>query len=307
MLLSASLVLALSLAIPSPAVGDTCSSSSASVSRMGEKDIVDTAVEAGSFKTLAAALSAAGLVDALKAKGPFTVFAPTDAAFAALPKGTLEKLLEPKNKAMLQSILTYHVVPGTVAAADVIKLSGAATLNGQRIDISNTDQGVTINGAKVVKTDIRCANGIIHVIDAVMLPSSKDLVTTAVEAGKFKTLAAALQAAGLVEALQGKGPFTVFAPTDEAFAKLPAGTVENLLRPENKEKLVAILKFHVVQGRVFSEAAAKGASVETLQGGKLTTRSEERSVFVNGARILSTDVNASNGVIHVIDTVLIPE
>jgi uncharacterized surface protein with fasciclin (FAS1) repeats len=307
MLLTASLALALSLSLPGPTPGDTCSGSTAMALRAGEKDIVDTALAAGSFKTLAAALRAADLVDALKGKGPFTVFAPTDAAFAALPKGTLENLLDPKNKATLQAILTYHVVPGSVAAADVVKLHAATTLNGQRIDVTSSDQGVLVDGAKVVQTDIRCANGIIHVIDAVILPSSKDLVATAVEAGKFKTLAAALQAAGLVEALQGKGPFTVFAPTDEAFAKLPAGTVEGLLRPENKERLAAILKFHVVQGRVFSEAAAKGASVETLQGGKLNTRSDERGVLVNGARILSTDIDAANGVIHVIDTVLLPE
>lgn len=307
MLLTASLALALSLSLPGPTPGDTCSASNAMASLAGEKDIVDTAVAAGSFKTLAAALRAADLVDALKGKGPFTVFAPTDAAFAALPKGTLENLLDPKNRATLQAILTYHVVPGSVAAADVVKLHGATSLNGQRIDITSSDQGVTVDRAKIVQTDIRCANGIIHVIDAVILPSTKDLVTTAVEAGKFKTLAAALQAAGLVEALQGKGPFTVFAPTDEAFAKLPAGTVEGLLRPENKERLAAILKFHVVQGRVFSEAAAKGASVETLQGGKLTTRRDESGVLVNGARILSTDIDAANGVIHVIDTVLLPE
>lgn len=290
--------------------GDTCSSSAKATAASvpsGEKDIIDTAVSAGSFKTLAAALEAAGLVESLKGKGPFTVFAPTDAAFAALPKGTLESLLDPKNKATLQAILTYHVVQGAVSSADVVKLKNAVTLNGQRIDILASDAGVKIENAKVTTTDIRCSNGVIHVIDAVILPSSKDIVATAVEAGKFKTLAKALEAAGLVEALQGKGPFTMFAPTDEAFARLPAGTVESLLEPANKEKLAAILKYHVVSGRVYSDAAAKGASVASLNGAKLRTRGDQGQVFVNEARVITADIETANGVVHVIDSVLIPK
>ncbi len=134
-----------------------------------QMDIVDTAVDAGSFKTLAAALKAAGLVDTLKGKGPFTVFAPTDDAFAKLPAGTVESLLKPENKAKLTAILLYHVVPGAVKAADVVKLKSAKTVGGQSLEIDTTD-GVKINGAKVVKADIECANGVIHVIDTVLLP-----------------------------------------------------------------------------------------------------------------------------------------
>jgi uncharacterized surface protein with fasciclin (FAS1) repeats len=194
-----------------------------------QKDVVDTAVSAGSFKTLVAAVKAAGLVETLKGAGPFTVFAPTDEAFAKLPAGTVESLLKPENKAKLQAILTYHVVPGKVMAADVVKLSGAVTVQGQQVDIAVTDGTVTVDKAKVLKTDIACSNGVIHVIDSVILPAESDIVDTAVAAGSFKTLAAALTAAGLVDTLKGEGPFTVFAPTDEAFAKLPAGTVESLL------------------------------------------------------------------------------
>lgn len=305
---SIALILAAVAISVSPA-GETCTTSKPTVSAILPVggDIVETAVAAGSFKTLAAALEAAGLVETLKGKGPFTVFAPTDAAFAALPKGTLESLLDPKNKATLQAILTYHVVPGSITAGDVMKLKSAVTVNGQRVDIRSSDAGVAIDNAKVTSADIRCSNGIIHVIDAVVLPSTKDIVATAVEAGKFKTLAAALGAASLVEALQGKGPFTVFAPSDEAFAKLPAGTVESLLKPENKEKLAAILKHHVVSGRVYSDAAAKGAKVDTLGGGKLVTRSENGTVFVNSARVLSADIDCSNGVVHVIDSVILPQ
>jgi uncharacterized surface protein with fasciclin (FAS1) repeats len=131
------------------------------------KDIVDTAVAAGSFKTLAAALTAAGLIDTLKGAGPFTVFAPTDEAFAKLPAGTLEALL--KDKAKLTAILTYHVVPGKVMAADVVKLKAAKTVQGQSVTIDAT-KGVKIDGANVVKADIVCSNGVIHVIDSVILP-----------------------------------------------------------------------------------------------------------------------------------------
>ena len=131
-------------------------------------DIVDTAVGAGSFKTLVAAVKAAGLAETLKSPGPFTVFAPTDEAFAKLPPGTVEALL--KDKAKLTAILTYHVVPGSVKAADVVKLKEAKTVQGGSVTIQVKDGGVTIDGAKVVKTDIECANGVIHVIDTVILP-----------------------------------------------------------------------------------------------------------------------------------------
>ncbi len=135
-----------------------------------KKDIVDTAVAAGSFKTLATALTAAGLVETLKGKGPFTVFAPTDAAFAKLPAGTVEDLLKPENKAKLASILTYHVVAGNVKAADVVKLTEAKTVNGQSVKISVANGGVKVDGANVVTTDIAATNGTIHVIDSVILP-----------------------------------------------------------------------------------------------------------------------------------------
>lgn len=137
------------------------------------KDIVDTAVAAGSFKTLAKALTAADLVPTLKGAGPFTVFAPTDEAFAKLPAGTLEMLLKPENKAKLQRILTYHVVAGKVTAADVVKLHSAKAVSGDTIAIASNGSGVTVDGAHVVKTDIGASNGVIHVIDAVILPKDK--------------------------------------------------------------------------------------------------------------------------------------
>lgn len=136
----------------------------------GSMDIVDTAVSAGSFNTLAAALKAADLVDTLKGEGPFTVFAPTDDAFAKLPEGTLQDLLRPENKAKLQSILTYHVVPGKVMAKDVTMMSSAKTVNGESIKISQSDGKVMVDNATVTKADVMASNGVIHVIDAVILP-----------------------------------------------------------------------------------------------------------------------------------------
>jgi transforming growth factor-beta-induced protein len=279
-------------------------------------DIVDTAVGAGSFKTLVTAVKAAGLVDALKGKGPFTVFAPTDEAFAKLPAGTIQNLLKPENKKTLQAILTYHVVPGKVTAGQVVKLSSAKTLQGQEVAIAISKGGVKVDNANVVKTDIACSNGIIHVIDAVILPKKEtaappqpaqpDVVDTAVAAGSFKTLVAAVKAAGLVETLKGEGPFTIFAPTDEAFAKLPEGTLQNLLKPENKGKLQAILTYHVVSGRVMAGDVVKLNSAKTVNGKAVSIAVDGGKVSVENANVIKTDIECSNGVIHVIDTVILP-
>ena len=138
--------------------------------RAAEKDVVDTAVAAGQFETLAAALDAAGLVDTLKGPGPFTVFAPDDEAFAKLPAGTVENLLKPENKDQLTAILTYHVVPGRVMAADVVKLEEAKTANGQMLTINMKGDAAMVNDATVTATDIAASNGVIHVIDTVILP-----------------------------------------------------------------------------------------------------------------------------------------
>jgi transforming growth factor-beta-induced protein len=270
------------------------------------KDIVDTAVGAGSFNTLVAALKAASLVDALRAEGPFTVFAPNDAAFAKLPKGTVETLLLPAQLPRLQSILTYHVVPGRMDAASVMKTPFLTTLNGQRLAVRVEGDQVFVGGAKVVAANVAASNGVIHVLDGVMLPAEADVVELAAANGNFTTLVAALKAAGLVETLEGAGPFTVFAPTDAAFAKLPAGTVASLLEPANKAKLVEILKLHVVSGRVYSDAVVKAGSANSLQGQALTITMRDGKVLVGKAPVSAADLSASNGVVHVIDEVLLP-
>jgi uncharacterized surface protein with fasciclin (FAS1) repeats len=138
--------------------------------RPGSKDIVDTAVSAGKFNTLAKALQATGLVDTLKGKGPFTVFAPTDVAFAKLPPGTLDDLLKPENKEKLTKILTYHVVAGKVMAKDVMKMQSAKTLNGEDVKISTRGGKVYVNDAQIVQPDVKASNGVIHVVDTVLMP-----------------------------------------------------------------------------------------------------------------------------------------
>jgi transforming growth factor-beta-induced protein len=292
-------------------------SASAQRAAVAQRDIVDTAVAAGSFSTLASALQAAGLVETLKGRGPFTVFAPTDAAFAKLPSGTVQALLRPENRPALTQVLTYHVAAGRVSASQVARLRNVTTLNGATVPVSAFGGKVRLATASVTTADVRATNGIIHVIDTVLLPpgfqvpaapapAPGTIVDVAVANGSFRTLAAALAAAGLVDTLKGSGPFTVFAPTDAAFAKLPAGTVDNLLKPENRSQLTAILTYHVVAGRVPASEVVRLNAAKTLNGADVRVQVSGSSVRVNEANVVTTDVAASNGIIHVIDSVLLP-
>ena len=291
----------LALFVTSQAFGQ-CSGCSSSKTAMDPKpavkpaDLVDTAVGAGSFKTLVAAVNAAGLVDTLKGKGPFTVFAPTDEAFDKLPEGTVKSLLEPKNREKLVAILTYHVIPGRWSASDVVSNKYGTTVNGASFTIRSDKKGVSIDNARVLKTDILASNGIIHVIDSVILPPERpDIVDTARKAGAFGTLLAAVKAAGLCDVLRGDGPFTVFAPTDEAFAKLPKGTVETLLRPENRERLQSILTYHVVPGKVLSSEAIKMRSAATVNGKKFSIMVRDGSVLVDRSKVVKADIGGGGG------------
>jgi uncharacterized surface protein with fasciclin (FAS1) repeats len=281
-----------------------------------EKDIVDIAASNKDFSTLVAAVKAAGLVEALKGEGPFTVFAPNNAAFEKLEKekpGTIAALLKPENKGLLTQVLTYHVVPGKVMASDVTKLKSGTTvktLNGQSLTVT-ISEGVKVDNAKVIATDIVGKNGVIHVIDTVIMPSTRSIVDIVLADENFSTLVAAGKAAGLVDALKGEGPFTVFAPTNAAFEKLEKekpGIIASLLKPENKQKLTEILTYHVVPGRVMAadaKALANGTKVATLNGKEISVWNTD-GVKINNARVIKADVQATNGVIHVIDTVILP-
>jgi uncharacterized surface protein with fasciclin (FAS1) repeats len=291
------------------------------------KSIVDIAVEDGRFNTLVAAVQAAGLAETLSGEGQFTVFAPTDDAFAGLPEGTVESLLEEPEGA-LKDILLYHVAEGAVPAETVVTLESATTIQGEPVAIHVADGEVILNdSAKVIITDIEASNGIIHVIDAVILPPSmsesvaeaeaemaegemmeaKSIAEIAVEDGRFTTLVAALEAAGLVETFAGEGAYTVFAPTDEAFAALPEGTVESLLA-DPQGALTDVLLYHVVEGAVMAEDVVGLTAAPTLLGQDIAVSVDgDGQVFLNDSiQVIITDIEASNGVVHVIDAVLVP-
>ena len=275
-----------------------------------EADIVTTAVNAGQFKTLASLLQAAGLVDTLKTGGPFTVFAPTDAAFAKVPKATLDALAA--DPAKLKAVLLYHVVSGNVPASEVVKITSAKTLNGANVAIKVENGSVFVNSAKVTTPDVMASNGTIHVIDSVLLPPAapapaQNIVKTAIAAGQFKTLASLLQKAGLVKTLQS-GTWTVFAPTDAAFAKVPKATLTKL--GSNPALLKKVLLYHVVKGGVPASTVVtlNGKSVGTMSGSKVQIKIVGGNVFLNGlTKVTTADVKASNGYIHIINKVLIPK
>jgi uncharacterized surface protein with fasciclin (FAS1) repeats len=283
----------------------SCSEKSvASDSCHSKKSIVDTAVGAGKFGTLVAAVKAAGLAETLSGKGPFTVFAPTDAAFQRLPEGTVEALL--KDLPKLRSILKYHVVSGSFPAEKVVGKKSVKTVLGQKLKI-RTNDGVRVGGAKVVATDVHCSNGVIHVIDRVLLPAD-DIVDTARKAGSFNTLLKAAEIAGLVDALRSEGPLTVFAPTDEAFAALPEGALERVIG--DKKKLATVLKYHVAAGKWTSSKLARATKIKTLEGSEIPLTFERHgdkpSIRLHGASVVKADIRAANGTIHVIDRVLLP-
>jgi uncharacterized surface protein with fasciclin (FAS1) repeats len=271
-----------------------------------QSTIVDIALaDPDNFSTLVAALTAADLVDTLNGTGPFTVFAPTNEAFAALPPGVVDYLLS--NIPALTAVLTYHVVAGEAMAADLSDGDTLTTVQGGDLVVS-IDGTVMINDATVIIPDVDASNGVIHVIDKVLVPPGiLDIVDTAINAGSFSTLVTALQATGLDAALRTPGPFTVFAPTDAAFDALEAanpGLLADLLA--NPDELANILKYHVVAGKLMSGDVLAQKCLLTLQGNFLTVATDD-GVMIDGAAIIALDIEASNGVIHVIDAVLIPD
>ncbi len=295
-----SIAVLVAAAVVAVTLGATASASSASRST-GDQNIVQTALAAGQFTTLASLLAKAGLADTLSSGGPFTVFAPTDAAFAKVPKATLAALA--RKPALLRSVLLYHVVPGSVTASNVAKLGSAKTLEGSPVLIRVDKGGVFVNQARVTTPDVLASNGVIHVVDKVLIPP-KNIVQTAKAAGKFTILTSLLKKSGLAGTLAKQGPFTVFAPTDAAFAKVPKATLAALAK--NKAKLRAVLLYHVIKGQVTAAQALKLRSAQTLEGKPLKIRVKSGKVTVGGATVTKADLLASNGLIHVINNVLIP-
>lgn len=261
-------------------------------------------VAAGSFETLVAAVQAAGLLDTLVGDGPFTLFAPTDEAFAALPAGTVEGLLA--DIPALTNVLLYHVVAGQRILAAQVATGPVVMANGSPASLS-TDGGVTIDDANIIEVDWLGSNGVIHVIDSVLLPppdpASQTIVGNLAAQGNFSTLVAAVQAAGLDATLGGTGPFTLFAPTDAAFAALPAGTVEALLA--DIPTLTNILLYHVIGGAAVPSSAVTAGPV-TMANGGTATLGTEGGVTIDAANVIGADWGSSNGVIHIIDSVILP-
>ncbi len=269
------------------------------------QDIPTNAQNTGVHDSLVAALSHAGLVSALQADGPFTVFAPTDDAFAAAGIDLSTFDTEEENST-LSDILLYHVVSGEVTASAVTDGMNAEALNGDDLSFTVTDGVVMVNDATVTSADVMASNGVIHVIDKVLMPPADlgDIPTVAQGTGIHTSLVAAVTQADLVATLQGDGPFTVFAPTDDAFAA--AGIdLEALDTDEGKAALTDILLYHVVAGEVPSSAVTDGMVAAAVNGDDLSFTVGD-SVMVNDATVVLADVPASNGVIHVIDKVLMP-
>ena len=270
------------------------------------KTIVDVAADSGDFTILVGALEATGLDATLSGDGPFTVFAPTDAAFERLPAGVLDSL----DADTLSQILTYHVAAGEVGSDVVVTLDSATTVEGSNLNIQASSAGVFLNGVtQVIQTDVAADNGVIHAIDSVLLPPSiafpGDIVQAAQAYPALDTLVGAVVSAELVDDLQstnnGDG-FTVFAPDNQAFADLDID-----LSSLSASDLGNVLLYHTIGERVDSSAVVGLSEATTLQGASIDIAVSEGTVRLNGdASVVQVDLRTSNGIIHIIDSVLLP-
>lgn len=267
--------------------------------------VVDVIINSPNHTTLENAVVAAGLADDLSVPGTFTVFAPTDAAFAALPTGALDALLEDPT-GTLAKVLLYHVVGVQAFSTDLTNDQQIATLNGKNITVSITDGNVFINNAKVTIADIEADNGVVHVVDAVLMPPPNTVVDVIVNSPDHNTLESAVVAAGLVDELSAAGPFTVFAPTDAAFAALPEGVLEALLEDPEGE-LAQTLLFHVSSGISKTSELCNDELILMLNGKRVKIIRSEGKLYVNGAMISVANIMADNGIVHVLDAVILPQ
>jgi transforming growth factor-beta-induced protein len=266
------------------------------------QNIAQVAAATPDLSTLTTALRAGGLDSTLAGTGPFTVFAPINSAFAALPASTLNALLATGNRTILQSLLRYHVVAGRLEASALRDGQTLTTVNGTALTVRVQGGTVTINGRSVRTADVGASNGVVHLIDGV-LTEGLNVAQRATITADLSTLVTALGAANLVEAVSGTGPITVFAPANSAFAALPADQLNRLLAPANRALLTKVLTYHVVSGRVLSTQLTNGQRVPTLQGDTLTV-STTGGVRINNARVTTADIITSNGVVHIIDGVM---
>jgi len=273
------------------------------VATPADKNIAGVARELG-LTDLLKALKAAGLARTIATGGPFTVFAPTNDAFMALPDDVKQALM--KDKDLLASVLKYHVISGKVMSSDLKNEMVAPSLNGAQIRINIYQNGkvITATGSQVTKPDQMASNGVIHVINRVMYPIPMKAIPDFLMGNPaFSTLVTAVGKAGLAPVLGGPGPFTLFAPNNAAFSKLPQGALDNLLK--NVTALKAVLTYHVVPGTQYSAGLMSG-DVKTVQGATVKIAVSSDGVMVNNAKVTMADMPVTNGVIHAIDTVLLP-
>jgi transforming growth factor-beta-induced protein len=275
------------------------------------KNIVETAISDPQFSTLVAAVSKAGLVEALEADGPMTVFAPTNDAFKMLFDQLGVNGIEDLTAEQLTPILLYHVVSGKVMAADVKTgyiptLNTTAPENNSVLIMADASKGVQLNGTvNVIDTDVEASNGVIHVIDKVLLPP--DVVDIAIQNSNFSILVEAVSKAGLVDALKAEGPFTIFAPTNAAFVALFDQLQISGISDLSAEQLTPILLYHVVNGNVRAADVTSGMVPTLNPDAQIDIMVSEMGVKLNDkSNVVATDVQGTNGVIHVIDAVLLP-
>jgi len=278
----------------------------------GPKTIVGLAEATPTLSTLVTALKLAdpAVLKTLEGTGPFTVFAPTDTAFSELPKPLFTYLTHTQDT--LTTVLEYHVTNGAVKSSDLTDGEKVKMLAGGDVTIAINKVGnetfVKVNDATVATPNVEASNGIVHIIDKVLVPPSFkpadfNIVSTAVTSG-LATLAAAVTAANLTDTLSGAGPFTVFAPNDDAFKALPAGVLEALLKPENKQALAKVLTYHVASGELLAGDLTNGQKITTVETQDVVITIDGKNVSVSGANVVKPNVFATNGVVHVIDKVL---
>jgi len=276
----------------------------------GDNPIPKLAGTQADLSTLVTALKDAGLVDTLSGKGPFTVFAPVNAAFADLPNATLAYLLH--DKAALTKVLEYHVASGSVLSSALKNGEKIPTLEGADVNVTITTKDnkttVMINTATVTTADVKATNGVVHIINKVLIPPGLSVPTipAVAKAAGLKTLLAAVGAAKLGATLSGPGPFTVFAPTDDAFKALPKGALDALLLPANMGLLVKLLEYHVVSGEVAAGDLKNGEHVKTLEGQDVNITIAGSTVSIDKAKVTQANVYAGNGIVHVINAVMLP-
>ncbi|OWF35508.1 transforming growth factor-beta-induced protein ig-h3-like [Mizuhopecten yessoensis] len=271
-------------------------------SAFAEDNVLVTAERLGG-KTLGTLVKDADLVDTLSGEGPFTVFAPVDKAFKALPQSVLDKLSG--DKELLKQVLTYHVVSGNVTSGQLKNDMVVDTVEGMsKLRVNIYGSKVTVNGASVILADQFATNGVVHMINEVLYPlPTQSLLDYAAATPSFSQLVYIVSMADLIDFFKG-GPFTLFAPTDAAFDKLPPGLINELL--QNKTALVNVLEYHVILGTVYSAGLSNNQRVKAANEQELTVKIEGANVIINDAKVTTADVTVTNGVIHVIDTVLLP-